>query len=117
MGFTSIEKIALKALCRDSMEIEKARETLPDGVMDFIRSKNLTNQVTDYARFPYMKHKQTKAENLEVVKMFDADFNLCDVLQEIGESLSAPFTIKIDCSFLLSDPDGDYLNLALITVQ
>ena len=115
MGFTGIEKAGLKSLIRSEADIEKARESFPEVITKFIRSNNLVNQVCDYARFPYMKHKQTKAENLEIVKIFDDSLELIDVLEEMGESLSAPYTLKIDCSFLIRHPEGESLNLRFIS--
>ena len=106
MGFTEFEKYELKSIVRD--ESRKLFETeFPDEVVKFVKQKGLSNQVEDFVRFPSMKHKATKAENLELHLLCDNSLDLVKVVEEFGEVITLPYSIHIDCSFLIQNIEGN----------
>ena len=108
MGFTVLEKDAMTKMLRKSDEIAVLRkQDIPDIIYQFLRIKGLLNQVRDYGRFPSKwRHKITAAENIEIVKLYNAEFNPIDVLEDLGDTLSPPYRIQMDCSMILGHPTG-----------
>jgi len=108
MGFTALEKSAMNKMLRNEDEIDVLRkQDIPDDILQFLRTKGLLNQVRDYGRFPiYKRHKLTAAENIEIVKLYNTDFNPVDVLEDLADFLSPPYRIQMDCSMILGHPTG-----------
>ena len=107
MGFTGTEKKALKAICRDKAEVDRALSRFPETILDFIRSSGLSNQISDYGRFPHMKHRITKAENVEICLVFDENLDIGDILDEMSYFLTPPYRLHVDCSFIMKNPEGE----------
>ena len=94
-------------MIRSNDEIEVLRKQQLDTVIyDFIHTKDLLNQVTDYGRFPAGRHKLNKSENIEVHKFWDIDFDLYKFVYEICDTVSTPFRVLMDCSLVLAHPTG-----------
>ena len=108
MGFTALEKAAMNKMLRNEDEIAVLREQdLPEEVLIFLRTKGLLNQVRDYGRFPSKwRHKITAAENIEIVKLYNVDFDPMDVLEKLGDTMTPPYRIQMDCSMILGHPTG-----------
>ena len=106
MTFTEYEKTELKSIVRENSR-KLFENDYPDRVVKFIKSKGLTNQVQDFVRFPSMKHRKSKAENLELHFVMDTTFDLKQVLEEFGEILTLPYGLNVDCSFLIENLEGE----------
>ena len=104
MGFTPYEKLQLKTVIRE--ESKDQLDQFPEYIVKFIKSNGLINQIGDYGRFPSMRHKQQKAENIELHLRVDNDFDLDKILQEFKEIIAPPYQISIDFSFLIKNSEG-----------
>ena len=107
MGFTEFEKNEMKGLFRvDSEQI--VEQTLPDDIILFLKSQNLMKQVRDYGIFPSkFRYRPFKAENIVLTFFMDPNFSIYQILNDLSYIITPPFSVKIDCSFVMQDSDGD----------
>ena len=107
MGFTDYEKSEMRNLFRaDSKQL--VEDTLPPDVSDYLKTNGLLNQVRDYGKFPAKyRFRPFKAENIVLTFFIDPNYNIFETLIDLSYILTPPFSIKIDCAFMMQDSEGD----------
>ena len=107
MGFSKFEREQMQNLFRDYSET-LVKESLPEEIFGFLKTQGLLRQVRDYGKFPSkFRFKPQKAENVVLTFVMDSEFSILNVLNELKFILTPPFSLKIDCAFLMEDTDGD----------
>jgi len=106
MGFSEIEKVMLKNTILPANEINSERDEILDGeVLTFLQSQDHFRRVSDYIILPYkFLHKKFKTENIIVTKFVSNTFSVHDYVENILETLTMPFEIKIDFAFTIKNP-------------
>lgn len=108
MGFTEYEKMEMKNLFRSESE-NLVAETLPQDIADYLTNNGLLRQVRDYGKFPAKyRFRPFKSENIVLNFFMDPDYNISQTLLDLSYILTPPFAIKIDCSFMMQDSEGDF---------
>ena len=107
MGFTDYEKMEMKNLFRSESE-DLVGENLPNDIFEYLKTNGLLRQVRDYGKFPAKyRFRPFKSENIVLNFFIDPDYNISQTLLDLSYILTPPFTIKIDCSFMMQDSEGD----------
>lgn len=107
MGFTEYEKLEMKNLFRSNSEM-LVEDTLPEDIFQYLQTNNLLRQVRDYGKFPAKyRFRPFKAENIVLTFFMDPDYDLNQTLMDLSYILTPPFSIKIDCAFMMQDSEGD----------
>ena len=84
---------------------EERLEIFTTEEYEFLKTHDYLRRVRDYAVFPSKYfHRVNKTENVCLHKIFVESFNLYDFLTELVSELTPPFTILLDCSFLIRKP-------------
>ena len=114
MGFTAFEKCELQLLIRSEESTSALRKKeLEESVYLFLKNKGLLKQVRDYGIFPQRYYyKKDSAENIVLSKFYDRDFNLYSFIKDMGQKITVPYRMQMDCSFIIID-DNDKTNVKL----
>jgi len=114
MGFTAFEKRELQKFIRsdDTTTVLRKKE-LEANVYIFLKNQSLLKQVRDYGIFPKRYfHKVDSAENVVLSKFFDSEFNIHNFVKDMGQKITVPYRIQMDCSFIIMD-DKDKTDIKL----